>query len=66
VKQVSLPDVTKLSLTSQRWPGTVRCENQELRTIVSEQSDQALSWCKSQVHMFEGDLIGFDKLEAHH
>jgi hypothetical protein len=33
---------------------------QELRTIVSEQSDQALSWCKSQLHMFEGDLIGFD------
>jgi hypothetical protein len=39
---------------------------QELRTIVSEQSDQVLSWCKSQVHMFEGDLIGFDKLGAHH
>jgi hypothetical protein len=39
---------------------------QEFRTIVSEQSDQALSWCKSQVHMFEGNLIGFDKLGAHH
>jgi hypothetical protein len=39
---------------------------QELRTIVSEQSDQALSWCKSRVHMREGDLIGFDKLGEHH
>lgn len=28
-----------------------------LRTIVSERSDQALSWCKSQVDMFEGDLM---------
>jgi hypothetical protein len=43
-----------------------RCINQEFRTSVSKQSDQALSWCKSQVHMFEGDLIGFNKLGAHH
>jgi hypothetical protein len=47
-------------------PARLMCKNQELHTIVSEQSDQALSWCKSQVHMFEGDLIGFDKLGAHH
>jgi hypothetical protein len=46
--------------------GAVRCKNQKFCTIVSEQSDQVLSWCKSQVHMFEGDLIGFDKLGAHH
>jgi hypothetical protein len=34
-------------------------KNQELRTIVSEQPDQAISWCKRQGHMFEGCLIGF-------
>jgi hypothetical protein len=42
------------------------CETQELCAINSEQSDQALSWCESQVHMFEGALIGIDKLGAHH
>lgn len=38
---------------------------QELRIIVSESADQDLNCCKGQVHMFEGDLIGFDKLGAH-
>jgi hypothetical protein len=36
---------------------------------VSAHSDQAFSWCKSQMHqmhMFERDLIGFDKPGAHH
>jgi hypothetical protein len=27
---------------------------------VSSHSDQALSCCKRQVHMFDGDLVGFD------
>jgi hypothetical protein len=42
------------------------CISHELRLVVSERSNQALSWCKSQVHMFEGDLIVLDKLGAHH
>jgi hypothetical protein len=56
-------DKSRVASRQARWS---TCRMQELRTIVSEHSDQALSWCKSLVHTFEGDLIGFDKLGAHH
>jgi hypothetical protein len=59
-------DATKTQVTTESGQLNFPHSLQELRTIVLEQSDQALSWCKSQVHMFEGDLTGFGKLGTHH